>query len=597
MATIQELRQKYPQYYDMSDQEFADKFHDKYYSDMPKEEFYGKVGLTSPMSQPLQQESQSGFLQQLVKPAVSSFTNALSQPNLLSYVTGITTSQPGAASQIAQKLAESSPVQFLLGAGEGAQEIGYAPFRKKVPRLSEEGSLAAGAGRLAGEMFPAIAGGELLGIPLQAAKLAPALSRALPHLGMAGYGAAMTPEDRLTGAVAGGVGSVAAGELLPFAAKPLTSAVEKIKGILSPQKVSDTIMQTLSGGKTLEETGKSLAKKIATSYKDAKQLETELYAPIFKEVGEKSILPETGMAYSVDPVTGIAIGKAPTNYNNIPSEIRAYKDDMNLRNLHTNFFENPTFSNAHKLQSELGSSAREMRPALAKGTLSIADKNLLKGYSQARNALKDDMTEFLQRENPQLANAYESATRGYLENVVPYIENPKIAQIANEKITNPRNIVNILKNPEPETEKVIEDLGKEAKHEILYSQIGKAGKRLTGQKLLEEIGKLDKAGLSSYKTAELENLLASLSSKVKWTDFSKKGLGAILGALGAGKVVGGGLAETLGALGGAAAVPKMFSKTLPAYGTAAMTTPTTGRSLYQPISRGILATLLSGGNQ
>lgn len=46
MATIQELRQKYPQYNDMSDQEFADRFHNKFYSDMPKEQFYQKIGMT-----------------------------------------------------------------------------------------------------------------------------------------------------------------------------------------------------------------------------------------------------------------------------------------------------------------------------------------------------------------------------------------------------------------------------------------------------------------------------------------------------------------------------------------------------------------------
>jgi hypothetical protein len=37
MPSLNEIRQKYPQYNDMNDQEFADKFHAKFYSDMPKE--------------------------------------------------------------------------------------------------------------------------------------------------------------------------------------------------------------------------------------------------------------------------------------------------------------------------------------------------------------------------------------------------------------------------------------------------------------------------------------------------------------------------------------------------------------------------------
>jgi hypothetical protein len=48
MADIQELRQKYPQYSDMSDEQFAQGFHDKYYSDIPFEEFSTKIGLKKP---------------------------------------------------------------------------------------------------------------------------------------------------------------------------------------------------------------------------------------------------------------------------------------------------------------------------------------------------------------------------------------------------------------------------------------------------------------------------------------------------------------------------------------------------------------------
>jgi hypothetical protein len=45
MPTIAEVRQKYPQYNDMSDEALADALHQKYYSDMPKEEFQAKIGL------------------------------------------------------------------------------------------------------------------------------------------------------------------------------------------------------------------------------------------------------------------------------------------------------------------------------------------------------------------------------------------------------------------------------------------------------------------------------------------------------------------------------------------------------------------------
>lgn len=48
MATIQEIRQQYPQYNDLSDQALADSMYAKHYSDMPKEDFYQKIGMSSP---------------------------------------------------------------------------------------------------------------------------------------------------------------------------------------------------------------------------------------------------------------------------------------------------------------------------------------------------------------------------------------------------------------------------------------------------------------------------------------------------------------------------------------------------------------------
>ena len=42
--TIDEIRQQYPQYNDLSANELADKMHAKFYPDMPKQEFYNKVG-------------------------------------------------------------------------------------------------------------------------------------------------------------------------------------------------------------------------------------------------------------------------------------------------------------------------------------------------------------------------------------------------------------------------------------------------------------------------------------------------------------------------------------------------------------------------
>jgi hypothetical protein len=52
MPTIQEVRQKYPDYQDLSDVQLADALHTKFYSDMDKPSFYKSIGLGGEEQQP-----------------------------------------------------------------------------------------------------------------------------------------------------------------------------------------------------------------------------------------------------------------------------------------------------------------------------------------------------------------------------------------------------------------------------------------------------------------------------------------------------------------------------------------------------------------
>lgn len=52
MPTIAEVREKYPQYSDMSDTALADALHQKFYSDLPKADFYQKIGLATQQPEP-----------------------------------------------------------------------------------------------------------------------------------------------------------------------------------------------------------------------------------------------------------------------------------------------------------------------------------------------------------------------------------------------------------------------------------------------------------------------------------------------------------------------------------------------------------------
>src|SRR5580692_10300977 len=61
MITIQEIREKYPQYKDMSDIQLADTLHSKHYSDIPKNEFYQKIGLQNQQQRKLLEDSSNQY--------------------------------------------------------------------------------------------------------------------------------------------------------------------------------------------------------------------------------------------------------------------------------------------------------------------------------------------------------------------------------------------------------------------------------------------------------------------------------------------------------------------------------------------------------
>ena len=102
MITIQEVRSKYPQYSDLSDQQLVDSLHGKYYSDIPINEFYQQVGLgkeTAP--QPELTTGQTAL--DYAKSAGSGIYKGLS------YIAGM----PGDIEQIGQEYLPKMGMEFL----------------------------------------------------------------------------------------------------------------------------------------------------------------------------------------------------------------------------------------------------------------------------------------------------------------------------------------------------------------------------------------------------------------------------------------------------------------------------------------------------
>lgn len=454
-------------------------------------------------------------------PTLADTIQALNQPQV---------SAAQANPTLLSRMVNNPFTQGVLGAGDALQNT-MADVANLLPGvnapLAHTGSgTAYDVGRFAGNTAAFMGGGEGLeaaraaaeGIPM-AGKLAEALGQsgfgsglAKRALGASAYGAVTNPNDRLLGAGEGALFSGAA-DLVPGAA----SLGGKIFNAIRPQQYAEQIMSGLGGGQTLEGNAQSLAKDIQNAFMQRKAEGNALYNPIFSSLGDTPLYP--------------AISAQDGQYAPVANElIQNGSYERNLQKLHNNFISNPTLNNAHALQSQLGTSIRKLQSADAKGNLDIANRSAMQGYQDAQGALKSDINNFLNTQSPNLANQYNLANSNWAQNVVPYIENPKIAQISKGDVTNPRNISTLFKNPEPETQKVVDDLGQPGINKILYSELGKTQANLTPDSLSKAFSTLDNKGLGAYVTPDLEQQMDILGRRTKMRNIAQMGVGGLLGA-------------------------------------------------------------------
>lgn len=174
MATIAEIRAKYPQYSDMSDAALADALHKKFYADMPRADFDARVGLKAaapPDAIPTRRELALREFRQFTAP-------------IAGFSSGVGNVMFGG--------------QELLGMGLkklGATDTGRALIedaarrraieQERVAQSKQEFPLATGAGELFGEVLTTAPAGAFLAAPIKAATLRGVTSPAAPGLARA----------------------------------------------------------------------------------------------------------------------------------------------------------------------------------------------------------------------------------------------------------------------------------------------------------------------------------------------------------------------------------------------------------------------------
>jgi|GEM_PF-5571768 len=533
----------------------------------------------------------------------------VTDPNLISQLDG---NMPQASNPSLAFRLTGDAAAGLADAGQGLHNFlaravtpilgKYAPAQTNIdfgktfgvnnPNLGDK--LVQGAAQYA----PYMLGGAEVMPAGQAVGSVPSLGARLANQMRTGYVFGSTQSDNpVTGGVIGatlGAGS----ELAPTTFGAARSGISKLTRAIQPQKYAEQLMQNLGSGHTLEGNAQSLAQDIKGAFGNRVSQGQALYGPVFDAAGNNSIYDGVNQAVVRQPVqnfksvndvidhindaTGNDLETAtdlkdylmqqhgfafPNNknlldfFNSAPVVINngAYNAlddgiinsyDRNLTALHQRFTDNPTLQNAHNLQSQLGSSIRKLQANDAKGNLSVADRNTMQGYQAAQDAVRSDIDTYLTSQNPALANQYNLATANWAQNVTPYLENSKIAKIAKGDVTNPTAIANLFKNPEPEMQQIVSDIGPQANNKILYSELGKTQANLTPEKLTGLYNQLDKKGLASYVTPDLAQQFEQLGGKIAARNMAQTAASGVLGAHFLGP---------LGAIAGAAG-PTVFRK-------------------------------------
>ena len=392
MMRLQDIRSKYPQYQDMSDLELADRIHQKHYSDMPKYDFYSKVGFTP---------EQVGFA-----PENSSFAERIA-PNMLAGAAQLGHALINAPHNIAgalERLSGGTPT-LLKQAGLSASDI---PAQKEydyaamlgLPRTTEDqllqGLVKTSPALLMPGMNVSKAASAVEALPFiggHGSKYAiEALGRILPQLGFTGV-----TSEKPDQAVPEMAGWQAVGETLPLGLKTIGITANAFHPLQSARKA---VEEVISG------------------YRDAKKVERAAYQPVMNKYNN--------VAVTNDPVNFLGFEKKGL----YPESKQAYQE----------FVDDPTFRNLQTLQSKIGGDYR----SLLGSTEKVAERQK---FASLANALRDKQRDFL-KQDPAMAQQFKNAIDITRDLVKPYEATAKTKKLISglKEETTGKELVNILKS-------------------------------------------------------------------------------------------------------------------------------------------------------
>jgi hypothetical protein len=421
---IQQIREKYPQYENIGDEKLLDAFHSKYYSKMPKEEFYSKVGYNAQLQSPQPNENQMlGQNIQARHPRIANFLGKLADTDV-----GRATEFFGNLVKPTNEMFERSGIpEFAGGALSGAMNIpisilntpsyiGEKVTGKKLPQLpysdlnkafrpGTEKELASQLGNFTGSLASGLGIGGLFGQSSNALNLRniSVFENALKG-GGAGYAMAGEGNNRELGA---GLG-LAIPSVIKAGGKVLEPYMNLRKNI---------------------KTGSLPFEEIAPLVKGMRKGHKGNFNNRFENIWETS--KKGGLQHVTEPIESV------NNFKKSKTIAKRYA-------------ENPTPQLAHKYQSNLGKQIHRLESAEAKRGLLDPEIQRLKRLRKTEKKVLSDLTSALEKTHPGLGKEYRNTLKDYGVIMGPYLDSPAFRKHLSKR--NPigeKAFVNALIKEEP----------------------------------------------------------------------------------------------------------------------------------------------------
>ncbi|TQX88447.1 MULTISPECIES: hypothetical protein [unclassified Rhizobium] len=427
MPTIADIREKYPQYHDMSDGDLASALHKKFYSDMPEEQFNAKIGFSSQPSTP-PPPSAAG------EPGIAGSIDAFGRGIVNAATFGFGDEIGAAVDAAGSHLPWRDPKTYDQALADGRNSDKAVAAAHPVSNIAGNVAGAVGAGTgLARSGLSLTARAADAGAGIGRTTLASAIDGGIAG-GVQGFGQGEGTDNRLHGAMTGAESGGALGTALPLA---LSGVVNSVRRTVSPFTINPERQALVD---QLGNEGVRVTAGQATGNRGLRYAESEIGGQQAEDAmsnqGEQftsAILRRVGV--NADRATPDVVDHAFTQNSNQFNQVTAANTLVPDRQLSTDFVDHwreymqltppsqraPIVANTMRdINNALtnggtldGATYQALRSRLARAARGTADPQLGQALNGMRDALDDGMERSIAATNPNDLGVFRDARNTY----------------------------------------------------------------------------------------------------------------------------------------------------------------------------------------